>query len=1234
MPQLAPERATVSPSASLEDLIAGLRRLVGQNRRRWKVVIALEAVSLAVAAPLAYLWLVFFLDNQMHLPVAGRVLASAGFLAGVAWAGWLLARRWRSLRLSEDEVALAIERHTPGQVHNRLINAVQIARDPTPARRQLSEAVVQENYERLQQMRLERAARLRPALCRLGLAVLLVGVGLGYALWQPDLLGNAAARIFLPLAEIDPLYRTRLEVSPGDVEAAGDVTLRISIEGERPVSLTIFKRQQGQLSSEVVPVPAGDGPVAYTFRDVTRDFTYAVRGGDFTSRFFQVIVPQRASLARVRARYHYPAYTGLADKTVESTGGDLEALQGTRAQVTFRFDQPVDRVGLVLSRPAVLRDKREPRPVHRQEDGREHTAEILFEDVLGYRLEIGQGDRPAERTAPFAIRVLKDQPPKLELVGLEQRMEVQPDSVLPLQIFASDDFGLEKVGLFFRRAVTAEGRSLGEDETWKAVAEWPGQRKTSLRVGHELAVAGLGVAEGETVELALRGVDTDPHRQGTWTTGSIYQLAVGGEGVGLQLRYEQILRSEGQLKALARSEQEVLGKAVTWLRKLDGGGEVRWDDPKNVDALHAAIKALGQEQDQVQKAAGELARAMVAESGNVRIAVGLLADTEMARVIRILESVPTREQPQAKRAALADGRVTLERILRSLEDLHEQYAAFRSDWELSHMIPFTKMLAQRQTRLGEQSRQYGGRGAGTAEKLQRQSLGRRQQKILDLCQLIQPAFVGLGERLKEQDSTLAAAFQAGAATLAGEGLRLPLRQATQAVQAGRWAEAARQQAVAADLLTSLHARLRAAQLEAARKALAALKERAKSDLAAQKELEKLDPGSAERYVKDYPDNFKVEDLQRIWEVAGAKKSAAGKDEEPDFKNAPFDEVDRKVIELEKDSGVRQDPYVLKLGTEAEKTGAIKLYAGKDKNAVKPFIQEKFDDLVGRLLNEADEMHKEYQKLNLSTNRNNNDGGDIGKIGGRLNSTGAVTATGNKKPPTLEVGGVARTGRQGARAYGMVADDDTYNRKGRDQALEGQQEVADQAGRNKMRDTDENQKDTSTGVGGKRIASDDTHFSLHDAGKWKDEHTKRLEKPQQKNYLVERQGDKLDPKVAALLRDMTSKQEQIIERLKAIKKELRNLYLPTEHLDELAAALEANLASLKERPEVDLFRMQMQALDRLSGALRVFRSASNSYQPSLPRERAIRGRVLDEPARPVLPGYEEAVKQYFLRLATQ
>ena len=63
-------------------------------------------------------------------------------------------------------------------------------------------------------------------------------------------------------------------------------------------------------------------------------------------------------------------------------------------------------------------------------------------------------------------------------------------------------------------------------------------------------------------------------------------------------------------------------------------------------------------------------------------------------------------------------------------------------------------------------------------------------------------------------------------------------------------------------------------------------------------------------------------------------------------------------------------------------------------------------------------------------------------------------------------------------------------------------------------------------------------------------------------------------------------------------------------------------------------LQLETLDRMRGAIKVFRGAGSSIQPSVPRERQIRGRVLDDPARATLPGYEEVVKRYYEKLADQ
>ena len=173
---------------------------------------------------------------------------------------------------------------------------------------------------------------------------------------------------------------------------------------------------------------------------------------------------------------------------------------------------------------------------------------------------------------------------------------------------------------------------------------------------------------------------------------------------------------------------------------------------------------------------------------------------------------------------------------------------------------------------------------------------------------------------------------------------------------------------------------------------------------------------------------------------------------------------------------------------------------------------------------------------------------------------------------------------------MVADDDVVDRRGRDKALDGPEQVADQPGKIKMKKSDDLQKDISTGVGGKKVDSDDTHFSLHDSGTWKDEFVKRMDKPQKKNSIVERQGDKIDAATAPQLRDLTSKQEQVIERLKAIKKELRTCTCRPITWTNWPPNWRPTWQHLKERPDPDLFRLQLQTLDGCA-AVRVFRGAA-------------------------------------------
>ena len=477
-------------SAMLDEL----RALVQHGQKRWQRLIMAEALGLAIATPLAWLWLVFLADNLLHLNRLGRLAGIVVFVGVVIGLVVRLRRRWRQSQFSEDEVALAIERRTPNGVENRLINALQLARDQRLAGSQMSAAVLEENYRTLKTVVLRQSTESTPAFVRLGAAALLIIIGVGYWFFGGEGFSRSAQRLFLPFADIEPAYRTVLTVTPGDMELAlgGDATITIAITGELPREVLILTDDGGRQATRELPVPPNTRTLTYTFEQVRRSTAYAVRGNDFTSRFYRLGVPAQLQLEQVRVQYHYPAYTGLKDREVSSSSGDLEALAGSTATLSWQFNQDLNepmlwlwtpRAGVTAPPAGPLGEAQYSEETHTLERhplsalaGGTYGGELAFGQAVAYQIA-ASGDRGQTVLSPPYMLVAKaDRPPELELTGSEPTMTVMSDTVMPLGVQARDDFGLREVGLFYRR-VPATGQAtegapgLGPLDALAAVAD-------------------------------------------------------------------------------------------------------------------------------------------------------------------------------------------------------------------------------------------------------------------------------------------------------------------------------------------------------------------------------------------------------------------------------------------------------------------------------------------------------------------------------------------------------------------------------------------------------------------------------------------------------------------------------------------------------------------------------------------------------------------------------------------
>src|SRR5690606_29946135 len=160
-----------------------------------------------------------------------------------------------------------------------------------------------------------------------------------------------------------------------------------------------------------------------------------------------------------------------------------------------------------------------------------------------------------------AVRPTADREPELDMSGVDAGETVMIDSVLPLRLSGDDDYGLKQVGLFYRSLGPATATTVAPaandatdaaapaesaehvDIAWEQIELWQvPEENTSFSMGYDLPVALLNTVEGERLELAIRGRDTNPANADRWTLGASRSFIVSGAGIGLQLTYEQILR--------------------------------------------------------------------------------------------------------------------------------------------------------------------------------------------------------------------------------------------------------------------------------------------------------------------------------------------------------------------------------------------------------------------------------------------------------------------------------------------------------------------------------------------------------------------------------------------------------------------------------------------------------------------------------------------------------------------
>ncbi|MBI3270103.1 MAG: hypothetical protein HYZ53_13845 [Planctomycetes bacterium] len=621
----------------------GIRRALARTRRRWLAVKRGEGLLLLSVFVSAAVLVCFLLDNFLHLGALPRLALTVLFAAGVLYVTGRHLFPFLVSAPTDEEVALLIERGTPG-FDNRLINAIQLEGAALePAAASFAGLLLEDAGRFLQSVDLGAAvshdglrkfARLLPV----PLAALLV-----YGLAFPASFRNALQRYTHPSSFVAPLTRTTLLVQPGHARVLrGDrLVVQALTGGEQPPGATLRTWARDQNTAQEMTF-TGAG-FSFAFDKVSDSFEYRVDAGDAESERFRVTALDRPRVVSIALEFRYPEYTRLPPKTEDPATGEIVALIGTRVRLTARANRPLAKAAIVLSDGAVL-------PA-RDLAGERFSVELVVERKDRFRFQVEDVDGFTDKDRPsYSILALEDRPPTVELREPGRNVTLPPAGELSVSVRAKDDFGLVSVTLHGSREGSQEDIPLA---VWTAF-----ERDREVNTGFLLRLAPLALKPGDILRYVARARDT----KGQETASRTFAIAVAGPQEEKAKLLEGLSAVLDRLRKLLEDQKRARA-GVEQLRKLAGARPERIArDGKPVQDLQvsireAALKLLADWNDPV------LARMAVRE----RLAA--LAEDEMAKVLTPLAALRTaRDAPT--RTAQADATLALQaRILAILQEL-------------------------------------------------------------------------------------------------------------------------------------------------------------------------------------------------------------------------------------------------------------------------------------------------------------------------------------------------------------------------------------------------------------------------------------------------------------------------------------------------------------------------------------------------------------------------------------
>jgi hypothetical protein len=494
---------------------------------------------------------------------------------------------------------------------------------------------------------------------------------------------------FLSLSMPARQHKTFLEIEPGNISIQRNSHLQIQVlDPEMEVEHRFLYKIEDIWREEAL--------IGFQRRFDNLDFSfdYFIKTPYAVSDTFRIEVFELPAVKELTLHYNFPAYTKLGSEIEKNSNGFIKAITGTDMTLDLEANNPLNECRLIFSDGSTGQSERQGRSSFRFQFKVSKSMNYHF-----YMVDfLGNNSQKIEKS----ILVIEDKKPEIKIIKPGKDTLLTKNMLLPLTIFASDDYGLENLVIHHFINQQEEQRK----QITKRFEE------TSLQKEYIFDLSNTFLLPGDKVTYWLSIQDNSPIRQTAFSQRYLARFP-SIEEIYQEIEAEEKQKKETLQTALERSKQmqeEFEQKRREMLKKQ----EFDWQDKKDIEAflkeqekLNEDVKNVAQEYQKMIESL-EKNQALNPETlekmEKIKELMDEIANEQLLEAMKNLQEKMDKMSPEEVKKAMENMKFSLEDFDKKLEQTIKLLEDIKKEQAMQKALEISKEMETMQNDLNERTK--------------------------------------------------------------------------------------------------------------------------------------------------------------------------------------------------------------------------------------------------------------------------------------------------------------------------------------------------------------------------------------------------------------------------------------------------------------------------------------------------------------------------------------------------